>query len=159
MAVQAQYPSNVHLFNRAVQERKNPIGNDEYSLQPQPAGGSILDHTQMRFNPGAGSYHHPPCKRRREVSTTTAMNPSMQSQPQLIDLTQLHTNPNVVSTGLRLASGEQLQHHQKQQQQNQHSLSPQSSQSSAFYSIFTEDMSTIIKQHRDEIEQFLHVQV
>ncbi|KAL3334924.1 hypothetical protein AABB24_031248 [Solanum stoloniferum] len=165
MAVQAQYPSNAHLFNRAVQERKNPLGNDDYSLQPQTGGGSILDHTQMLFNPGAGSYHA--CKRRREVSTTTAINPSMQSQPQLIDLTQLHTNPqqpNVVSTGLRLASGEQLQHqlHQQyqkqQQQQNQHSLSPQSSQSSAFYSIFTEDMSTIIKQHRDEIEQFLHVQ-
>ncbi|KAH0749107.1 hypothetical protein KY290_028339 [Solanum tuberosum] len=169
MAVQAQYPSNAHLFNRAVQERKNPLGNDDYSLQPQPGGGSILDHTQMLFNPGAGSYHA--CKRRREVSTTTAMNPSMQSQPQLIDLTQLHTNPqqpNVVSTGLRLASGEQLQQqhqqhqlhqqYQKQQQQNQHSLSPQSSQSSAFYSIFTEDISTIIKQHRDEIEQFLHVQ-
>ncbi|KAG5601382.1 hypothetical protein MTR67_027963 [Solanum verrucosum] len=52
MAVQAQYPSNAHLFNRAVQERKNPLGNDDYSLQPQPGGGSILDHTQMLFNPG-----------------------------------------------------------------------------------------------------------
>lgn len=173
MAVQAQYPSNVHLFNRIVQERKNPLGNDDYSLQPQPGGGSILDHTQMLFNPGAGSNHS--CKRRREVSattgTTTAMNPliSMQSQPQLIDLTQLHTHPqqqpNVVSTGLRLAPGEHLQQqhqlqqqYQKKQQQYQHSLSPQSSQSSAFYSILTEDMSTIIKQHHDEIEQFLHVQ-
>ncbi|CAN4097813.1 unnamed protein product [Withania somnifera] len=173
MAVQAQYPSNVHLFNRTIQERNNPVGNDDYSLQPQPGGGSILDHTQMLFNPGAGSNHS--CKRRREVSATTgttAMNPliSMQSQPQFIDLTQLHTHPhqqqqpNVVSTGLRLASGEQLQQHQlqqqyhKKQQQYQHSLSPQSSQSSAFYSIFTEDMSTIIKQQEDEIEQFLHVQ-
>ncbi|KAK4365828.1 hypothetical protein RND71_013708 [Anisodus tanguticus] len=127
----------------------------------------------MLFNPGAGSNHS--CKRRREISTTTgtsaAMNPliSMQSQPQLIDLTQLHTHPNVVSTGLRLASGEQLQqqqqqhqlqqqYHKQQQQQQHHSLSPQSSQSSAFYSILTEDMSTIIKQQHDEIEQFLHVQ-
>ncbi|XP_055831894.1 E3 ubiquitin-protein ligase BOI-like [Solanum dulcamara] len=173
MAVQAQYPSNVHLFNRAVQERKNPLGNDDYSLQPQLGGGSKLDHTKMLFNPGAGSNHS--CKRRREVSTTTgtttAMNPLflMQSQPQLIDLTQLHTNPqqpNVVSTGLRLASGEQLQQQQQhqlhqqyqKQHQQQHSLSPQSSQSSAFYSILTEDMSTIIKQQRDEIEQFLHFQ-
>ncbi|KAJ8560304.1 hypothetical protein K7X08_004362 [Anisodus acutangulus] len=160
MAVQAQYPSNVHLFNRTVQERKNPLGNDDYSLQPQPGGGSILEHTQMLFNTGAGSNHS--CKRRREISTTTgtsaAMNPlmSMQSQPQLIDLTQLHMQPNVVSTGLRLASGEQQQQYHKQQQQ--HSHSPQSSQSSAFYSILTEDMSTIIKQQRDEIEQFLHVQ-
>ncbi|XP_059299206.1 BOI-related E3 ubiquitin-protein ligase 1-like [Lycium ferocissimum] len=173
MAVQAQYPSNVHLFNRTVQERKNPLVNDDYSLQPQPGGGSILDHTQMLFNPGVGSNHS--CKRKREISTTTgttvAMNPlmSMQSQPQLIDLTQLHTHqPNVVSTGLRLASGEQLQQQQQHQlqqqyqkqlqQQQQHSLSPQSSQSSAFYSIITEDMSIIIKQQRDEIEQFLHVQ-
>ncbi|CAN4099726.1 unnamed protein product [Withania somnifera] len=167
MAVQSQYPSNVHLFNRTVQERKSPLGND--------AGGSILDHTQMLFNPGGGFNHS--CKRRREVSATigtnTEVNPlmSMQSQPQLIDLTQLHKHPqqqpNVVSTGLRLASGEQLQQHQqhqlqqqyqKKQQRYQHSLSPQSSQSSAFYSILTEDMCTIIKQHHDEIEQFLHVQ-
>lgn len=165
MAVQAQYPSNVHLFNRAVQERKNPLGNDDYSLQPQPGGLSILDHTQILFNPGAGVNRS--CKRRREVSTTigttAAMNPliSTQSQPQLIDLTQLHTNPqqsNVVSTGLRLASGEQLHQLQQQYHKQQHSLSPQSSQSSAFYSILTEDMSTIMKQHRDEIDQFLHVQ-
>ncbi|KAM3308620.1 BOI-related E3 ubiquitin-protein ligase 1 [Capsicum chacoense] len=171
MAVQAQYPSNVHLFNRSVQERKSPLGKDDYSLQPQPGGGSILDHTQMLFNPGAGSNRS--CKRRREISahtgTTTAMNAlvSFQSQPQVIDLTQLQTHPqhqpNVVSTGLRLASGEQLQQYQQHQLQQQyhhqqHSLSPQSSQSSAFYSILSEDMSTIIKQHRDEIEQFLHVQ-
>lgn len=163
MAVHAQYPSNVLLLNRSVQERKNPLNNDDYSLQPQPGGASILDHTHMLFNPEAGSNHS--CKRRREITTNTtsttaaAMNPlisSMQSQPQqqLIDLTQLHTHqPNVVSTGLRLASGQQLQ-----QQKQHHSLSPQSSRSSAFYSILTEDFSTIIKQQRDEIEHILHVQ-
>ncbi|OIS98173.1 PREDICTED: BOI-related E3 ubiquitin-protein ligase 1-like [Nicotiana attenuata] len=171
MAVQAQYPSNVLLLNRSVQERKNPLSNDDYSSQPQPGGASILDHTQMLFNPGAGSNHS--CKRRREITahttsaTAAAMNPlisSMQSQPQqqLIDLTQLHTHQlNVVSTGLRLASGQQLQQHQQQhqhQQKQHHSLSPQSSQSSTFYSILTEDFSTIIKQQRDEIEHILHVQ-
>ncbi|XP_016433739.1 BOI-related E3 ubiquitin-protein ligase 1 isoform X1 [Nicotiana tabacum] len=166
MAVQVQYPSNVLLLN-SVQERKNPLSNDEYSSQPQPGGASILDHTQMLFNPRAAGSNHS-CKRRREITTNTtsttaaAMNPlisSMQSQPQqqLIDLTQLHTHqPNVVSTGLRLASGQQLQQHQHQQKH--HSRSPQSSQSSAFYSILTEDFSTIIKQQRDEIEHILHVQ-
>ncbi|MCE0482147.1 hypothetical protein HAX54_040594 [Datura stramonium] len=173
MAVQAQYPSNVLFLNRNVQEGKSPLGND-YSLQPQPGGGgggSFLDQTQMLFNPGAGANSR---KRGRELtSTTAAINPlmSMQSQPQpqLIDLTQLHTSPplqqqppNVVSTGLRLAFGDQQQHHQLQQQQQQHhhhhSLSPQSSQSSAFYSILTEDLATHIKQQRDEIDHLLQVQ-
>lgn len=177
MAVQAQYPSNVLFLNRNVQEGKNPLGND-YSLQSQPGvggggGGSFLDQTQMLFNPGAGANSR---KRGRELtSTTTAMNPlmSMQSQPQpqLIDLTQLHTSPpsqqqppNLVSTGLRLAFGEQHQHqqqHQLQQQQHHHhhhSLSPQSSQSSAFYSILTEDLATHIKQQRDEIDHLLLIQ-
>lgn len=179
MAVQAQYPSNVLFLNRNVQEGKTPLGND-YSLQSQPGGGggggSFLDQTQMLFNPGAGANSR---KRGRELtSTTAAMNPlmSMQSQPQpqLIDLTQLHTSPpsqqqppNLVSTGLRLAFGDQHQHqhqqqHQLQQQQQQHhhhhSLSPQSSQSSAFYSILTEDLATHIKQQRDEIDHLLLIQ-
>ncbi|KAL3330998.1 hypothetical protein AABB24_034679 [Solanum stoloniferum] len=173
MAVQAQYPSNVLFLNRNVQEGKTPLGND-YSLQSQPGGGgggSFLDQTQMLFNPGAGANSR---KRGRELtSTTAAMNPlmSMQSQPQpqLIDLTQLHTSPpsqqqppNLVSTGLRLAFGDQHQHqHQLQQQQHHHhhSLSPQSSQSSAFYSILTEDLATHIKQQRDEIDHLLLIQV
>lgn len=159
-------------------KEKTPLGND-YSLQSQPGGGagSFLDQTQMLFNPGVGANSR---KRGRELtSTTAAMNPlmSMQSQPQpqLIDLTQLHTSPtsqqqphNLVSTGLRLAFGDQHQHqhqqHQLQQQQQQqqhhhhHSLSPQSSQSSAFYSILTEDLATHIKQQRDEIDHLLLIQ-
>ncbi|XP_016571096.2 BOI-related E3 ubiquitin-protein ligase 1 isoform X1 [Capsicum annuum] len=178
MAVQAQYPSNVLFLNRNVQEGKGPLGND-YSLQPRPGGagggggGSFLDQTQMLFNPGAGSNSR---KRGRELTSTTApMNPLMtmqsQPQPQLIDLTQLHTSaplqqqpPNVVSTGLRLAFGDQQQQqqqHQLQQQQHHHhhnSLSPQSSQSSAFYSILTEDLATHIKQQRDEIDHLLLIQ-
>lgn len=77
---------------------------------------------------------------------------------QLIDLTQLHTppppHPNVaVSTGLRLAFGDQqqLQHHHQQ-----HSLSPQSS---VVLSLLSEDFATQIKHQRDEIEQFLQAQV
>ncbi|XP_016443981.1 BOI-related E3 ubiquitin-protein ligase 1-like [Nicotiana tabacum] len=173
MAVQAQYPSNVLFLNRNVQEGKGQLGND-YSLQHQPGGsggGSFLDQTQMLFNPGVGGNTR---KRGRELtSTTAAMNPlmSMQSQPQpqLIDLTQLHTSPpsqqtpNVVSTGLRLAFGDQQQQQQQQHQlqhqhHHHHSLSPQSSQSSAFYSILTEDLATHIKQQRDEIDHFLQIQ-
>ncbi|XP_055821152.1 BOI-related E3 ubiquitin-protein ligase 1-like [Solanum dulcamara] len=172
MAIQAQYPSNVLFLNRNVQEGKPPLGND-YSLQSQPGGGggggSFLDQTQMLFNPGAGANSR---KRGRELTTTTgAMNPlmSMQSQPQpqLIDLTQLHTSPpsqqqppNLVSTGLRLAFGDQHQHQLQQQHHHHHhlSLSPQSSQSSAFYSILTEDLATHIKQQRDEIDHHLLIQ-
>lgn len=168
MAVQAQYPSNVLFLNRNVQEGKTPLGND-YSLQSQPGarggGGSFLDQTQMLFNPGAGTNSR---KRGRELtSTTAAMNPLMsiqsQPQPQLIDLTQLHTSPpsqqqppNLVSTGLRLAFGDQ--HQLQQQHHHHHSLSPQSSQSSAFYSILTEDLATHIKQQRDEIDHLLLIQ-
>lgn len=171
MAVQAQYPSNVLFLNRNVQEGKSPLGND-YSLQPQTAGGgagggSFLDQTQMLFHPGAGANSR---KRGRELtSTTAAMNQliSMQSQPQpqLIDLTQLHNTsppsqqqpPNVVSTGLRLAFGDQQQQ-QHQLHHHHHSLSPQSSQSSAFYSILTEDLAAHIKQQRDEIDHLLLIQ-
>lgn len=79
---------------------------------------------------------------------------SMQ-QPQLIDLTQLHTSQrNVVSTGLGLAFGEQ-----QQRPPHHHSLSPQSSaQSSVLLSILSDDLGTHIKQQRDEIEHFLHSQ-
>ncbi|CAN4127755.1 unnamed protein product [Withania somnifera] len=161
MAVQAQYPSNVLFLNRNVQEGKSPLGND-YSLQPQPGGGggSFLDQTQMLFNPGAGANSR---KRGRELtSATAAMNQlmSMQSQPQpqLIDLTQLHTlspsqqqPPNVVSTGLRLAFEDQQQQHHH----HHHSLSPQSS---AFYSILTEDLATHMKQQRAEIDHLLLIQ-
>ncbi|CAN4078124.1 unnamed protein product [Withania somnifera] len=165
MAVQAQYPSNVLFLNRNVQEGKSPLGND-YSLQPQPAGGgsSLLDQTQILFNPGAGANSR---KRGRELTSATAsmnqlMSMQSQPQPQLIDLTQLHTSslsqqqpPNVVSTGLRLAFGDQ---HQLQQHHHHHSLSPQSSQSSAFYSILTDDLATHIKQQRDEIDHLLLIQ-
>ncbi|XP_052171704.1 BOI-related E3 ubiquitin-protein ligase 1-like [Diospyros lotus] len=151
MAVQAQYPSNV-LLNRGVQEGKSPLGND-YSLQPQPGGGGFLDQSHMLFANGVGTN---PRKRAREVTASTSpISPfSMQAQPpQLVDLAQLHTHQsNVVSTGLRLAFGEQQQ---KLQQQQQEALS---SQSSIALSILSEDLATQIRQQRDEIEQFLQAQ-
>ncbi|KAA8525948.1 hypothetical protein F0562_007952 [Nyssa sinensis] len=158
MAIQAQYPSNVLFLNRSIQEGKNPLGND-YSLQPQPGGG-FLDQSHI-FNNGGTN----PRKRGREVAaTTSSINPfSMQTQPsQLIDITQLHTSQsNVVSTGLRLAFGDQqqqqqLQQLQQNQQQRQQTLSPQNS--SVLLSIFSEDLATQIRQQRDEIEHFLQAQ-
>ncbi|THG09981.1 hypothetical protein TEA_012675 [Camellia sinensis var. sinensis] len=165
MAVQAQYPSNVLLLNRSVQEGKNQLGND-YSLQPQPGGrgGGFLDQSHMIFANGAGGTN--PRKRGREITATTTspFNPcfSIQSQsPQLIDLTQLHTHqiqsPNVVSTGLRLAFEDQQQQQlqPQQQQQQQRTLSPQSS---VLSSLLSEDFATQIRQQRDEIQQFLQAQ-
>nr|XP_027085089.1 BOI-related E3 ubiquitin-protein ligase 1-like [Coffea arabica] len=182
MAVQAQYPSNVLLFNRAVEEGKSPVAND-YSLQPQPPGGggggvgggggiSFFDQTNMSFNHGVGINNSR--KRGREVGATTtatgggagtggvaaAMNRpliSMAPHPQLMDLTQLHsaTQRNGVSIGLGLAFGEQP----PPLSQQQHSISPQSSaQSSVLLSILSDDLASHIKQQRDEIEHFLLAQ-
>ncbi|GMQ04529.1 hypothetical protein CsSME_00049914 [Camellia sinensis var. sinensis] len=104
-----------------------------------------------------------PRKRGRELTATTSpINNNhfsiQQSHPsQLIDLSQLHTpQPNVVSTGLRLSFGEQqqLRHHHHQQQQQQ----ALSSQSSALFSVLSEDLAAQITQQRDEIEQFIQAQ-
>ncbi|XP_009628283.1 BOI-related E3 ubiquitin-protein ligase 1-like isoform X1 [Nicotiana tomentosiformis] len=163
MAVQAQYPSNVLFLNRNVQEGKSQIVNN-YSLQPQLGGGfgeSFLDPTQMLFNPGVGANSRKRGREHTTSNTTASMNPliSMQSQPQLIDLTQLHTpsqqqqqQTTIVSTGLRLAFEDQS--HQQQQRQ-QYSVSPQFSQSSI---LLKEGLASHFKQQQDEIEHFLRVQ-
>ncbi|KAM7491130.1 hypothetical protein LguiA_034051 [Lonicera macranthoides] len=150
MAVQAQYPSNALFLNRGVQEQKNAT---DYSLQPQPGGGGgFLDQTHMLFNSTPVGTNMR--KRGREIMNLTVpinSSISMQSQPppQLIDLTQLHNpQPNVVSTGLRLAFGDQ-------QRQHQHSLA---SQSPVVLSLLSEDLATQIKQQRDEIDHFLLAQ-
>lgn len=100
-------------------------------------------------------------KRGREVFANTntggAVAPpvnsfTLQPQPspsQLIDLSALHNHqPNVVSTGLRLAFGEQ----HLQQQQNQQ-------QTAGLLSLLSEDFTAQIKHQRDEIDQFLRAQV
>ncbi|XAR70584.1 hypothetical protein NMG60_11027487 [Bertholletia excelsa] len=155
MAVQAQYPSNVLLLNRSVQEGKNPLGND-YSLQPQPGGGGgFIDQSHVVFTNGVGPNN--PRKRGRELAAvTSSVSPFSHPSPQLIDLTQLHTNqPNVVSTGLRLAFGDQQQQLLQQQSQQQNNISPQSS---VLLSALSDDLATQIRQQKDEIEQFLQAQ-
>lgn len=166
MAVQAQYPSNVLFLHRSVQEGKSQICNNYSSLvvqTQQPPSGvfgeeSFLDPTQMLFNQGAGANLQKRGREHTSAATTTtaaAMNPltSMQSQQQLINLNQLHNSSqqqqqtNVVSTGLQLAFGNQLQ---------QHSVSHQSS---ILSSILTDDcLAPHIKQQQDEIDHFLRVQ-
>ncbi|XP_020217163.1 BOI-related E3 ubiquitin-protein ligase 1 [Cajanus cajan] len=146
MAVQAQYPSNALFLNS-----KNAQEGHDYSLQSPPV--ELLDHHQshMLFNKGGTSSR----KRGRE---TTGIAPNFvnsfslqQSQsPQLIDLTQLHNQNNVVSTGLRLSFGDQQQLHHQQQHHGYHS--------NAFESLLSEDLSSQIKQQRDEIDQFLQAQ-
>ncbi|XP_042510494.1 BOI-related E3 ubiquitin-protein ligase 1-like [Macadamia integrifolia] len=178
MAVQAQYPSNVLLLNRNGQDQKNLIGND-YSLQPQLSG--FLDQSHMFFNNGVVAN---PRKRGRETVATASATAqinlfSLQSQPQptLVNLSQLHNQqPNIVSTGLRLAFGEQQlqqqqqqeqlqqQQHQRQQQQQQPQQQQQqqscfpSSYSTTLTSFLSEELAPQIKQQRDEIEQFLQAQ-
>ncbi|XAR54863.1 hypothetical protein NMG60_11030182 [Bertholletia excelsa] len=158
MAIQAQYPSNVLLLDRAVREGKSPIGED-YSLQPQPGGrGIFTDQSQMMFNNGVGAN---PRKRARELNgTTSSVNPfSMQTQPlQLIDVSQLHTP---VTTGLQLAFGEQQrqqQQYQSQQQQQRQRQNQIISQPSVLASLLSEDLGSQIRQQRNEIEQFLQAQ-
>ncbi|RVX00218.1 putative BOI-related E3 ubiquitin-protein ligase 3 [Vitis vinifera] len=158
MAVQAQYPSNVLLLNRGVQD-----GKIDCSLQPQPGG--FLDQSHMLFNNGVVANSR---KRGREVfgntNTGGVVAPTVNSFPlqpqpsQLIDLSVLHNHqPNVVSTGLRLAFGEQhLQHPQQQQQQQQQQQNQQ--QQSAVLSLLSEDFTAQIKHQRDEIDQFLRAQ-
>ncbi|KAG5540028.1 hypothetical protein RHGRI_020308 [Rhododendron griersonianum] len=155
MAVRAQYPSNVLLLNRNVQEGNNLLENNY----------SFLDQSQMMFSNGVGSN---PRKRGRESPNTVINHPfSIQlNPPQFMDLTQLQTpQPNAVSTGLRLAFGEQQRQqqsqppqqrkHQQLQQQQLQNLSPQSS---VLWSLLSEDLATQIRQQREEIEQFLQAQ-
>lgn len=107
-------------------------------------------------------------KRGREISTgtTTTMagpiNLSALQQPRppiLVDLAKLHNHQNnVVSTGLRLSPGDHQQNQPPQQQhQHNHNLVRQSS--SAFSSLFTDDIASNFKRQQDEIDRFLQAQV
>lgn len=187
MAVQAQYPSNILLLNRNIQEGKKILGNNDYSLQPQPGGGGVgggggfLDQSHMIFNNNGVGVN--PRKRSREVAATTPtttttaannmnsfsfslQNHHHQSQQnhnqnhQLIDLSQLQNqqhHPNVVSTGLRLSFGDQTQHHLQQQQQQHHQQQIQQHQPSIL-SLLSEDFALQLKQQSDELNYFLHAQ-
>ncbi|KAI3505175.1 hypothetical protein L1887_27121 [Cichorium endivia] len=157
MAVHAQYPSNVLLLNRGVVEGANDVCS--LQLQSQPGG---ITGTSSRFVDDPFANHilfsdfpvdsggvNP--RKRREIDMNQLMSILHQQQfhNQIVDVTQ-HRSRNVdVSTGLRLASNDQ-----QQLQQQQHSLSSQSS----VLSLLPEDLSTQINRQRDEIEHFLNAQ-
>ncbi|XP_047307409.1 BOI-related E3 ubiquitin-protein ligase 1 [Impatiens glandulifera] len=173
MAVQAQCPSNILFLNRNVQESKNTntLGNNnnDYTLQSRGgggAGGFVTDQSHMVLNNGVMGIN--PRKRGREtLGTPSQISPfSIQNQPSsqnhIIDLSQIHTSPphNVVSTGLRLAFGNQQQQqlHHQQQQQHQHQQSMSTTQSSVLFSLLSEELAAQIRQQRDDIDNFLQVQ-
>ncbi|XP_054809813.1 BOI-related E3 ubiquitin-protein ligase 1-like [Prosopis cineraria] len=149
MAVQAQYPSNVLLLN----PRNFP---EDYDSPLPPA--EALNHSHALFNNG-GIPQFPDCI---TVHGVYSRKPqcceflSLQS-PQLVDLSQLHNHHhNSVSTGLRLSSFADrrplhLPHnHQQSPQDFSHYLSSSSP--------FSQDFVSQIKQHADEIDQFIRAQ-
>ncbi|KAL2472141.1 SBP (S-ribonuclease binding protein) family protein [Abeliophyllum distichum] len=127
MAVQAHYPSNFLI-------RSNALGND-YSSQPSQSGGEFLDNTPIFFD-GTNN----PRKRGREFDTIPTNPLPFASESQ----TQLHPNPNFVSTGLHLSFGTQKQ--------------LQTSQSVNSFSIMAQHLSHDIKQQRNELQHLLHAQ-
>ncbi|CAH9086647.1 unnamed protein product [Cuscuta europaea] len=139
MAVQAQYSSYPLFLTRGAQDGgKNPVMNTG------AGGGIYLDQTEMLVNYGV-------------VDANTRKRGREHSLAAVIDLTELPSSPppppNVVSTGLRLAFGEQ-----QQLQHRQHSICAPSSHSPVFYSALAEDLGNVIKQQRDEIELYLRAQ-
>lgn len=160
MAVQAQCSSNILFNNRVIQEGKAQLGN-KYSLPPQPCGGvdgggigsTVIDHQSLNhafFNDfPAGNCNTNQRKRGREDIMNHFMYNIHQQQShcnQLMDVSQIQSRNVDVSTGLRLASND---HHQ------QHSFSPQSS---GFLPLLSEDLSNIINQQGDEIENYFQAQ-
>ncbi|CAH9079994.1 unnamed protein product [Cuscuta epithymum] len=133
MAVQAQYSSYPLFLTRGAQNGgRNPVINTGAGA----GGGAYLDQTEILVNYGVVDANSR--KRGRDYSF-----------PAVVDLTELPTSPppppNVVSTGLRLAFGEQ-----QQLQHRQHSP--------VFFSALAEDLGNLIKQQRDEIELYLRAQ-
>ncbi|CAL5187709.1 unnamed protein product [Lathyrus oleraceus] len=151
MAVQAQYPSNALFLNA----KNNQQGEYDFSLQQQQHQPDHQSNMILFNTPGTHSR-----KRGRETSHNIVNPFSLQSQsPHLIDITQLHNQPQqIVSTGLGLSFGDQQQHQQRlqlqqQQQQNQHGYD-----TSHFLSLLSHGLASQIKQQKDEIDQFLQSQ-
>ncbi|WCJ20737.1 SBP (S-ribonuclease binding protein) family protein [Euphorbia peplus] len=155
MAVQAQYPpSNLLLLNRNAQD---PL--DYSSIQSHPGG--FLDHSPLLFTNNGGANNNNPNSnqsRKRPRDHQFSLHHHQQAaSSQLIDLSQLQSQPNVVSTGLRLSFGDQQihhyhQHHQQQQQQQQTFVA---NSSSTILSLLSEDFASQIKRQREELDQYL----
>lgn len=144
MAVQAQYPANVLLLDRAETERNNRDMDC-----PPP---SLLDQSPVFFPSNEGNANSR--KRRRELGTASIGVPmvfsappsGLQPPPAIIGLSQISSQaapPTLVSTGLRLALDEQNQ------------IQQPDSIISAFVS---DELAAQINQQKDEMEQFLLAQ-
>ncbi|KAI0509888.1 hypothetical protein KFK09_010488 [Dendrobium nobile] len=144
MAVQAQYPANVLLLDRAETDRSN----EDMDFTPP----SFLDQSPVFFSSNGGNAN--PRKRGREAASAAIGVPMVFSIPPaavqpptaVIGLSQPRSpvpTHTVVSTGLRLALDEQ-----NQRQQSDSLLS-------AFVS---EELAAQMNQQKDEIEQFLLAQ-
>lgn len=168
MAVQAQYPSNVMNLpiNSISCNARNNIQqqHDHYSFQQQQqplgGGGGGLPHILYNNNNKPTSTTNSLKRPRQGTSigegAINLINPySLQSHSssQLINLSQLHQQqPNAVSTGLTLSF------HDKQQQRIQlHQHQSQQKQPSQI-SLINEGLSSQIKQHQHEINQYLRTQ-
>ncbi|XP_022923526.1 BOI-related E3 ubiquitin-protein ligase 1-like isoform X2 [Cucurbita moschata] len=126
----------------AAEEDEEEILNTLMLCSTMESGGNYLSNLR---------------KRGRDVSVSAPIINPLCFQPQIIDLSQLHNHhhpSNVVSTGLRLSSGDQgLNPHHHTPPQNDDNLVSLSS--SVFIS---DDFSSQIKGQRDEIDQFLQAQ-
>ncbi|ONK71808.1 uncharacterized protein A4U43_C04F12610 [Asparagus officinalis] len=151
MAVQAQYPSNLLLFNRSGEQEKKEM---DYSQQPP----GFFEQAPLFFANGENGNQR---KRTRESSASTSAlqrvpnpqiqminlySPSIQS-PALMNLAQLqnqthhlhhHPPPSLVSTGLKLSFEDNHQ-----------------SQPNPFAQ---QDLASLINHQRDEIEHYLIAQ-
>lgn len=138
MAVQAQYPSsNVFFYNGSLQDGNN----NECSLVDQLQDPIRLVPTDVGMNSRKRV-------RENEIKTIAAMNSpliSMESKQKL--QLQPQQQPNVVSTGLRLAFGDQQPHRIQQ-----------FSQSSLMFSTLEEELKAQTQQQSDEIDRFLMAQ-
>ncbi|KAK1303828.1 hypothetical protein QJS10_CPB11g00216 [Acorus calamus] len=151
MAVQAQYPSNALFLNRKTEDTKTMLGGDHHFLQSQ----EFLHQPNLMFFSNGVTTHNPR-KRTREAAPTTApppppaadnlfyLQPKIPNQTGMISLSQPQQSP-LVYTGLRLSSENQ----QQEEEQNGFFFSS---------SLLNEEISTQIKQQRDEIDRFLSTQ-
>ncbi|XP_010541178.1 PREDICTED: uncharacterized protein LOC104814702 [Tarenaya hassleriana] len=160
MAVQAQHPSNGLFPNRNGQEGHG------FSLQPQQ--GEFLDQTHMLLNNGGSN----PGKRGVESTAPQVNSYHFSQSPQVIGLSLLHSQhyhrppapasaPNIVSTGLRLSSGEDQPQNFNGRLRQQYRCENQnlvSSSSSGVLSVLYEDFDAQISRQREEIDEFLHAQ-
>ncbi|OAY65934.1 BOI-related E3 ubiquitin-protein ligase 1 [Ananas comosus] len=172
MAVQAQcYPSEALFLTRGERE-KNGVE------LPQPPSSFLDPSPTVFFSNGGGVSLFWAARGRKRArddaaaAAGAAAPPPFPATATMMSLAQLQNQappPPLVSTGLRLAFEDQQQQQQQQQQQKQKQsakqasnpiLSTSSSNSSSLFAspLVSDEVAAQIKQHKDEIEQFVSAQ-